>query len=104
MSSENGSRSVTSNLFSLNFKFEKTKFNNRRFSSKLELKSLPNQFLQMLMKAPSNSYLTVPGRSPADLINRCNLGKGGLKELFFGKYTKAQAFFKGLKVEKQIIK
>lgn len=69
-----------------------------------QYESLPHQFLQMLMKAPSNSYLTVPGRSPADLINRCNLGKGGLKDLFFGKCTKAQAFFKRLKAEKQIIK
>lgn len=68
-----------------------------------QYESFPHQFLQMLMKAPSNSYLTVPGRSPADLINRCNLGKGGLKDLFFGNCTKAQAFFKGCKVEKQII-
>ena len=68
-----------------------------------QYESLPHQFLQMLIKTPSNSYLTVPGRSPADLINRCNLGKGGLKDLFFGKCTKAQALFKGLKAEKQVI-
>ncbi len=68
-----------------------------------QYESLPHQFLQMLIKAPSNAYSTVPGRSPADLINRCNLGKGGLKDLFFGKCTKAQAFFKGRKAEKQVI-
>ena len=55
------------------------------------------------MKAIPNSTLAVPGRSPADLINRCNLGKGGLKELFFGNCTKAHASFKGCRLEKQVI-
>jgi hypothetical protein len=58
-----------------------------------QLESIPHQFMDMLMKANSNSMLPVPGRSPADRINRCNLGKEGLEELFFGNCTKAHAFF-----------
>lgn len=68
-----------------------------------QYKSLPHEFLQMLINTPSNSYLTVPGRSPADLINRCHLGKGGLKDLFFGNCTKAHALFKGCRAENQTV-
>lgn len=68
-----------------------------------QYESLPHEFLKMLIKTPSNAYLTVPGRSPADLINRCNLGKGGLKGLFFGKCTKAHALFKGCRAENQAV-
>lgn len=69
-----------------------------------QLESIPHQFMGMLMKVDPNSMFPVPGRSPADLINRCNLGKGGLKELFFGNCTKAHAFFKGCKVKKKVIR
>lgn len=68
-----------------------------------QFESIPHQFMSMLMKAAPNSMLPVPGRSPADLINRCNLGKGGLKELFFGNCTKAHALFKGCRAEAQVI-
>lgn len=46
----------------------------------------------------------MPDRSPADLIHRCHLKDGGLKELFFGDCTKRHVAFKGSRVERQSIK
>lgn len=55
-----------------------------------------DQFIDMLMKATPNSTFAVPDRSPADLIQRCHLREGGLKELFFGECTKSMSLSKEL--------
>lgn len=63
-----------------------------------------DQFIDMLMKAAPGSKFSVRDRSPADLIARCHLKHGGLKELFFGDCTKIMVSFKGCRIEKQFIK
>jgi hypothetical protein len=72
--------------------------------SNIQKGKITDQFIDMLMKAPPNSTFPVPDRSPADLINRCHLGKGGLKELFFGDCTKIKVSFKGTRIERVLIK
>jgi hypothetical protein len=58
----------------------------------------------MLMKADPNSTFSVPDRSPADLIQRCHLRDGSLKDLFFGDCTKKHVTFKGTRIERLSIK
>lgn len=72
--------------------------------SNIQTGKVTDQFIDMLMKAGPNSSFPVPDRSPADLIRRCHLRDGGLKELFFGNCTKKHVAFKGIRIEKQSIK
>lgn len=72
--------------------------------SNIQTGKVTDQFIDMLMKAVPNSTFPVPDRSPADLIRRCHLRDGGLKELFFGNCTKKHVAFKGARIEKQSIK
>lgn len=72
--------------------------------SNIQTGKITDQFIDMLMKAAPNSTFAVPDRSPADLIRRCRLRDGGLKELFFGNCTKKHVAFKGTRIERQSIK
>jgi|GEM_PF-5529345 hypothetical protein len=72
--------------------------------SNIQRGKITDQFIDMLMKAAPNSTFPVPDRSPADLIQRCHLKDGGLKELFFGDCTKKHVTFKGTRIEGQFIK
>ena len=72
--------------------------------SNIQTGKITDQFIDMLMKAAPNSTFCVPDRSPADLIQRCHLREGGLKELFFGDCTKKHVTFKGIRIVKQSIK
>lgn len=71
--------------------------------SNIQTGKVTDQFIDMLMNAVPNSAFSVPDRSPADLIQRCHLRDGGLKELFFGECTKKHVAFKGNRIERQFI-
>lgn len=64
--------------------------------SNIQTGKITDQFIDMLMNAVPNSTFSVPDRSPADLIRRCHLRDGGLKELFFGTAQKNRLLSKEL--------
>jgi hypothetical protein len=67
----------------------------------LKTGKVTDQFIEMLMNAVPNLTFSVLNRSPADLIQRCHLRDGGLKELFFGDCTKRHVAFNGARIERQ---